>query len=610
MNRSYLLILLSIFVLLYFVFNIWLLQISEGSKYFASAISNNFSRKVILPQRGFIYDSNGELLAGNKMTYDILLDSDNFSLTNAQNFFETIKNDKEFEGFLYLKSGEDLSEKHLVSGEGFSGYKIIKDLPQEKYDLFFEKHKDNTGIIGVENYLRTYDLAFEFAHVLGYLGAPNETDETIYGDDNRVRLEGKSGIEEYYDSFLEGKAGQKIVYKSLEGKLEENTLNSQQIGSSVHLTIDKQWQIYLYKSLENQMLESEAFGSAGIVMESDTGEVKALVSLPSFDSNKFNLGIAQKDFEVLLNDPKRPLVNKVVTTKVSPGSTIKPLVALFAIEDGVVDPTYEYVSRGCESLGGDIRFCEADGRALGVVDLSASLYRSSNLYFCSIAKKYDEKYQDQGIQFLLSNFDELGIADKTGIDINGEVSNTLPSPERIQRNYKRNWSIGDSCNMVIGQGDVSLTPVKLVTLAGMLHNGGSIYKPYIVKNIVNEKDEILLENLPNIETEYKIDEPEYFEFIRRAMRRTVSESNGTANSLKDFINPETQIKTGSADAKEVLPSGEILEGAHSWVMGNFEKQGKKYSFAFVQYYGGRGFETLPVVKNFLNCVEENPVCEW
>jgi penicillin-binding protein 2 len=588
-------------VIVYFSKVLFSMQFTLGENYYLASVSNNFSKKIILPQRGEIFDVDGKLLAENLIEYEILLGGSLLSEDDFRNFISKIKQEEKFLDNLQNTNELALKDQKIVERGMHAGFVVLENLTQEEYDDFFKKFGEVKGLIGIETPLRVYKYPYEFAHVVGYLGSSGLTG---------LELAGKSGVEQFYDDIMRGKAGERYVYKSNDGAYAENLSRRSSKGDSLYLTIDSDWQLLLYNLMNKEMDRSGAYGGAAVIVESGTGEVQAMVSLPSFDNNNFNKGVSIKDFERLSKDIRKPMLNKALSVNISPGSTIKPFVALFALKDKVIDPTYEYESKGCEDLGTDITFCEADSKVLGNVGLSASIFKSSNLYYCSIARRYEEVFEGQGIQYLLDDFDSIGFLEKSGIDLSGEVAGTLPSPERIQRSQGRNWSNGDSCNMVIGQGDLTISPIKLSMLASFIDNSGVIYQPYIVKKAVDEKGDITIENFPVEKLQIEMEGVEYFDLLKRAMRKTVDEVNGSAHSLRD-IDMDLRIKTGSADAKEILTDGRVIDGAHSWVMGSFQYENKNYSFAMVQLYGGRGYQTLPVVGNFLNCISsdtEYPNC--
>lgn len=601
MNKKIFLISISLLIITYFIGNLIALQIFGGGKNLSLSILNNFSKKIITPQRGQIYDVNQNILANNTVSYNVSVDLSIYRLDEVENLLEKIRQEEGLRNYIVKNMVDGLEESDILDSGHNEKLVILEGLTKERYDDFFNKYGLVKGLIGYEKWDREYIYPSEFSNILGYLGEPDEKD--IKEDDLLAQYKkiGKSGVEEFYNKFLIGQPGESVVYESLEGIYDELKIKNQKIGNSLFLTIDQNWQILLFNLLEKQMLKSDAYGAAGIIMESKTGEIKAMVSLPSFDANKFNKGITLEDYQELVNDSRKPLLNKVISTKISPGSTIKPILALFAFNRGIIDSSYKYYSKGCEDLGTSINFCEADRVALGEVDFAKSIYRSSNLYFCSIARLYDSQYGKQGLQFLLDDFDKLGSVDKTGIDIEGEIVSTLPSLERTQKNYGRDWSVGDMCNTFIGQGDMAVTPIKLLSYVSMLDNDGKLYQPRLVKQILDENNKIVLDNQPVERFNFEVKDISLFDLIKNAMKKTITDQNGSARLLNGLDN-SLMVKTGSADAREVLDSGLVLEGAHSWVVGMFQKDGKSYAFVVVQFFGGRGFQTVPVIGNFINCL--------
>lgn len=579
-------------------------QLYNGSINFQRAILNTYSKEIISPKRGEIVDASGIQLAHDVDIYDVWVDA---SVVSRQNFillYESLAREDLLSSSLPEISKDSLEVENLMTLEGRrSAYLLLDRVTKEQYDLFFKKYGEFKGLIGIRDWRREYGNPEEFSSVLGYVGRLDENDIREGQGEMGIGQVGKSGLEKFYNKFLTGDYGEAIVYRMGTGEVRDMVIKSQKDGGKLELTLDSEWQMLLYRLLDNQVKKSNANSAAGIIVDSDTGEIKSMVSVPGYDLNAFVGGISSEAYAELLSNPSRPLINKVVSVRVAPGSTIKPLVALFALNDRVVELDYSYVSNGCEQLGDGITFCEADRQSLGVVDFDKSIYRSSNLFYCSLGKLYDQINDSRGIQYFLANFDKIGGVQKTSVDLPEEVGSVLPSPERTQKIYSRDWSTGDMCNTFIGQGDMALTPVKMVTLVSMLENRGKIFRPYLVKRILNSENRVVFENATQQMYSYEVTDAGYFDRIEGAMRQTVEMSNGSASLLKG-LQSGLSIKTGSADAVEDLGEGRILKGAHSWVVGSFEYGGETYSFVLVQYFGGRGFQTLPVIGNFINCIEK------
>lgn len=585
-------------ILLVFVFlssNIYSLQILNGDDNYKKAVENTYSRKVIQAKRGVIRDRNGSLLVDNKSEYKIILNPNDFAK-------------EEFEELVMLTNSlievdrQDVFsryEKFNTKSEREEKFVLVDKISEEGFDMLFDELKDFRGITFLEESIREYLEGERLVGVTGYVGAPLEAD--VVEGVNPLSKIGKTGIEAYYDSMIRGKDGEEIDLVRLDGSREVFSVDKEKGGGEVFLTIDNVWQNKLYDLLKESVEGDSIYGGGGVIVESDTGKVVSLVSYPSFDPNLFSNGISFEEYNILVEDSRLPLMNRVIGMQASPGSIFKPLVGTMALGMDLVNPNQTYYSGGCEKLDDSINFCEADGIVLGDVDFYTAIARSSNLYFCNIGRSLNEQFgDDSGIQYILNYTDKFGIGKKTGIDLIGELSGNMASPEYVQKTQGRGWYLGDMCNSVIGQGVVTVTPIQMVMAASSLVNGGRVNKPYLVDRVMNDSGEVIFQNVSEERGLLDVDNG-VLDDISKAMKLTVTDLRGSGHLA--FGSPgDIRMKTGSADAKEKLVSGEYIEGAHSWVFGSFTYQGKDYSFVVVQQYGGRGYKTVPIISKFINCV--------
>ena len=301
------------------------------------------------------------------------------------------------------------------------------------------------------------------------------------------------------------------------------------------------------------------------------------------------------DYQNLINDPRKPLFNRPIALQLPPGSTWKIFAATAALEGGAINESTVFFSNRCMDLPGGIKFCEADNGYLGQVTLMKAFASSSNIYFCNTAIALNTKYG--GPSYLLDTAKTFGLGKKTGIDLYGEGAGSLPSPELKEQLYHEPWYIGDDCNTVIGQGMVTVTPLQMAVGVSAIVNGGDIMKPYLVSSIVDQDGNTVKQFLPEINGKVNASQAT-LDIVKKGMKAVVA--NGTASALRDI--PGNAIaKTGSSDAAEVI-NGRRYAGAHSWTIGCFDYDGQNYCFAVMLQYGGRGFKSVTIMKNFINCL--------
>ncbi|HEC63920.1 MAG TPA: hypothetical protein ENI23_01355, partial [bacterium] len=226
-----------------------------------------------------------------------------------------------------------------------------------------------------------------------------------------------------------------------------------------------------------------------------------------------------------------------------------------------------------------------------------AISKSSNVFFCNTGLELT--YKSNGIRTLIEYSDQFGIGHKTDIGLFGEQSGTMASPELMQDIHGRPWFLGDICNTIIGQGLVTVTPVQMLQVAAAVGNGGKIYRPNLVTEIRNQDGQLIEKYEPELLREINVDDRN-FSIIKDGMYQAVSGTGGSAWLLNGAPgNP--YAKTGSAESTQYL-NGRLLEGAHSWSIGGFEYGGKEYNFVSHITLGGRGYQSVPVIRDFIECV--------
>ncbi len=590
---------LSVFVLMLAIFAYLLsglvrLQIVLGRENLLAATRTSQSTELVLPARGLILDSTGQILAYNSARYTVYVEKDKLEVDREREVLTEIAN-------AFKASPEELIDVYrkavYANKPSESEIKIMQGIDSATYFAGLEKVSDIEGVRLKNESIRVYKDPEYFSNIVGYIGKPEKSElgENIYTISNI----GKSGIEKVYESHLQGKAGKKVLQSEyMQDIVSSYTQENEEPGDNIVLSIDGQWQKKITDIMEESLTTVEAFASAGIVMNSDTGEVKAMVSLPNFDNNLFINAIKNEQYESLLSDPRSPLINRPIALQLPSGSIYKIVGASALLEEGILGQGDIIRSEGCIKLSAGVEFCEADRKVLGDLNVVSALSKSSNLFFCKAAMRLNE--QAEGINTLTKYAKEYGLGQRTGIDLLGEQEGSLPSPELKRALFNEGWYVGDDCNSIIGQGLLTVTPIQMVVAVSAIHNGGKVLKPSLMKEIVNQEGIVVQKNELKVLRALNVSQ-ENLETIKEGMRSAAEE--GSANILKGMAG-DILIKTGSADAAEVI-NGKLYEGAHSWVMGCFNNDGSNYCFVFMQQWGGRGFQTVPIVKKFINCVQKD-----
>ncbi|MFA4999489.1 MAG: penicillin-binding transpeptidase domain-containing protein [Parcubacteria group bacterium] len=391
----------------------------------------------------------------------------------------------------------------------------------------------------------------EFSHVVGYVGLPN-TDEMEEKDLSSVDVVGKTNLEAIYDSTLRGINGKTIEYRNVKGELlGAQTFSDPVPGADLKTTIDAGLQNFFYRRL-NESLIGAGPGGVGIAINPLNGEILSLVSLPGFSS----ANISDK-----LNDPAKPLFNRAITGLYSPGSTIKLIVAAAALKEKIIGSREMVLSTGHLDIPNkydpDHPTKFVDWKAHGWVDIYSALARSSNIFFYAVGGglPYNQDLfmgesdisTGLGVSRLKEYYSLFKLDKKTGITLSAESVGYLPSAEDKRRKTGSEWTLGDTYNISIGQGDLLVTPIALINAVAAVVNGGTLYKPNLILGNVPER----LTDLTYLKDELAK--------VMEGMKDAVSKSYGTAVTL-NTLSFETCGKTGSAQVSNKTKTNAFFVG--------------------------------------------------
>ena len=433
----------------------FVLQVIKFEDFQKQADSNRVKLKPTMPARGLIYDRNGVLLADNVSAYRLELipeQVDNIALTIKQ--LEKLVN----------ISPDDLKRFNRARGNsrGFLPVTVKLRLDEQEVARFSINRHRFPGVEVVPYLTRRYLYGSELAHVIGYVARLDADDLKAMGDERYSVLShtGKTGIERAYEEQLRGTIGYEEIETNARGRsLGVLKRHISQAGTDLRLGIDLELQKATIAAFEDKT------GSA-VAVDPNTGEVLAMVSLPSFDTNLFINGISSIDYKTLSTDPSQPLFNRNVRGGTPPGSTIKPFVALAGLESGLRKPEDSIYSSGEFFIPGQRRgYRDSHRGGHGMVNLYSSIAESANTYYYKLA-------MDLGINKFDFYMRRYGFGQPTGIDLIGEVSGIVPSPEWKRKRFNQPWFTGETVIAGIGQGFWVVTPLQLAQGTASLANGG------------------------------------------------------------------------------------------------------------------------------------------
>ncbi|MFN7088286.1 MAG: penicillin-binding protein 2 [Candidatus Paceibacteria bacterium] len=535
-------------------------QIVKGKTWQKLAEDNRLRLLFSEAPRGLIFDRYGKLLAENKMIFDVSIVSldlpkeDELLKKEAKILAESL-NLKDQPIYLKLKA---LSENPIAEAKI-----LFPAISRDLALLLKAKENELPGIIVSGRFQRKYSGGPALSHVIGYTGRVSsqelKTNPALKPDDKI----GRTGIEAFYDDVLRGKRGE--VRYEIDSRLEvvqKYEESGYQPGKNIKLTIDSEFQKYLYQIM-SIFVGARYGGGAAVAMDPQTGEILALVSVPSYDNNLFSEGISKQDFERLINSPQKPLFNRAISGEYSSGSTIKPFIAAAALGEKIIDPKKEIpdvegrliVPNPYDPSRPSIY---RDWTVHGMVDMRRAIAESCNVYFYILGGGFrgniGDIFVDQaglGIERIKKYLLDFGWGKALGIDLPGEKSGLIPDPawKKESRKSDPTWRIGDTYITSIGQGDILVTPLQLTVSTAIFANGGKLLKPYLLEqiaepdghNIVYNGATTILRSFEFLQEELRV--------IKEGMRLSVAA--GSSRRLAD-LPFEVAGKTGSVQVSSNL----------------------------------------------------------
>lgn len=451
----------AVFSLLAIAF--WVFQVAQHA-YFKEIADSQYIQRVPLPApRGVLFDRDGTVLVENQDKVNIVLLRE-----RAKDIDATLR-------LLAETTGADFAElqEKVNRRRGEPSYRpivLIENASMAQEAAVRARSLELPGIEAQGVPTRRYEGAMA-AHLFGYVGEVSETQlqRAEYSDLNAGAIIGQAGLEQSYNQLLMGSEGiREVIVNSRGRQIEVFHEDPPTEGTPMMLTIDAD----LQKAAEDGFRHQETNGAA-VVLDPRSGEVLTLLSLPSYDPNKFAVGMDLATWRNLTSDPYLPLQNRALQGTYSPGSTFKIVVAAAAMEEGIATPDYRVYCGGGATFYGRYFQCHRRG-GHGWVDMRHAIEQSCNVYFYTLG-------QMLGVDRIHKWATALGLGQRTGIDIPNEASGLVPSTEWKQRTLKQPWYPGETISVAIGQGQVNVTPLSLAVMMATVANGGTLYTPHVLK---------------------------------------------------------------------------------------------------------------------------------
>ncbi len=504
------------------------LQVLDHAEYATRSEANRIKLRPVVPGRGSIFDRNGRLLADNVPAFrlDVLPEKAGDSkalLAGLSTIFSLTPEDI-----------ERFESKRKVT-RGFRPITLKLRVSEDEMARFAVDRWRYPGV-ELEPYLtRHYPYGDLFGHIIGYVGRIDERDLETLGEGNAALTHiGKSGLERYYEQALRGRIGFERVETNVEGRaLRTVGRVPAHAGKDLRLSVD----VDLQRAMVAAFGELE--GSA-VALDPRTGEVLAMVSLPSYDPNLFVNGISHADFDALNNNPSRPQFNRLVLGGVAPGSTLKPLLALAGMDAGLRTAEDRTLSTGSFRLPGMTGrgWGDSNRGGHGWTDARKSIADSVNTYYYRLAS-------DMGVQRFDEYMARYGFGQTTGIDLVGEIDGILPSPASKARLVNERWYPGDLINAAIGQGLWKVTPLQLARGTAALADGGRLRRPHLV-TATRDGFDAPWSPLPQPAPASITDSAAHLLVVQEGMQMTVHGPGGTARAMASGAPYRMAGKTGTA----------------------------------------------------------------
>ena len=572
LKKATLLVLLVFGIL---VLRLWILQIVDGSTYRTKSENNRIRLHAISPFRGLIFDRNGELLVGNRPSYDLYVIPE--EVQERAFLLESLN--------LLLGLAPEKADEKL--GSGFYKYPfrpvcLKRDISRNELAVI-ETHRFNLpGVMIKVTPQRHYVCGNLASHLLGYLGEVNESQlkSGRYPDIKLGDLIGKSGIERRWQKLLNGvRGGEQVEVDAAGRKIRVISRKPPVSGENIYLTIDKKLQAMAEKALEGKK-------GAIVAMDPSDGEILALVSAPSFDPNLFVDGIDKASWEKISSSKDFILQNRALSGQYPPGSVFKIIVALAGLEEGVIDPEEEIICTGGYSLGNSTYRCwKKSGH--GKVKLYKGIVESCDVYFYKLGKKL-------GIDKIEEYASMFGLGQVSGLDVGQEKEGLIPTSDWKFNKWGLAWQSGETISVSIGQSFVLVTPIQAVSLISAIFNGGIVYRPQVIKWIGKSEGEASHKFSPKVRRKVPVRD-ENIRLVQDALIGVVNQPNGTGQMARlNMIS--VAGKTGTAqvvnldkdsddtDKKEVP----IQFRDHAWFVAIAPSENPRIAISIIIEHGGHG----------------------
>ncbi|MCA9388308.1 penicillin-binding protein 2 [Candidatus Berkelbacteria bacterium] len=547
------------------------LQVTHAASNQLLAQGNRIRKIELLPSRGIITDRFNVPLSKNLPSFSLELVPANLpvAVADRERIISRLKEINLLSEIQEEKLRSDYNSPQSIA--------LVEHLDHDKALEYKVDFQDDPGLQIVDRPRRDYLRVPGLSHLLGYTGKVGEEeiqDSSLYTYSSTV---GRAGLEQVYEPDLQGKLGYEQVEVDAKGFFQRQVgLKEPIAGQTLKLSLDLELQKKAAEALKAKIEETESKSGVVIVENPQNGEILAMVSLPDYDNNEFTSGITPEQVESLFNHPDAVLTNRAIAGVYPSGSVIKPFIAVAGLAEGVITESTT-IDAPAQITIGDFVF--PDLKRHGLTDVKKALAVSSNVFFYAVGGGWD-KIPGLGVQKIDDYLGLFGFGEKTGIDLDGELSGLVPTPAWKARVKQEAWFTGDTYHLSIGQGDLLVTPLQIVNATSAIANGGRLSTPTLV---LGNKAEPISTEL----TQYT----DSIDIVRAGMRQAVLD--GSARRLQD-LPVSSAAKTGTAQFG-------ADDKTHAWFSAFAPYENPEFAVVVLIDGGGAGNEVaLPVAEEIMD----------
>ncbi|MFH1142434.1 MAG: penicillin-binding protein 2 [Candidatus Uhrbacteria bacterium] len=555
------------------------LQIIRGDYYYALAEGNRIRIENIPAIRGVVYDRNLNLLVENVPSFTITITADDLP-DDTEERDQVLNVTAEI---INIPRGEIEAILAEYKDVYYQAVPIARNVSHEKTMAIASQNQLLPGVDYLLTTERAYatDAARSLSHILGFMGKldPDEIDLRLQQGYARTDEIGKQGIEKTYEELLRGQVGEKIVEVDALGN-EIVIINEEQPveGQNIIMAIDSELQSFIEMRLSEYQDKNKNIKASVIALDPNNGQVLSLVSLPSFDSNDFVGGINSSIYHSLISDPDQPLFPRAIAGEYPSGSTFKPVVAVAALSEGLINEYTSFLSSGGLAISTWF-FPDWKAGGHGLTNVRKALAESVNTFFYIIGGGYED-FIGLGVDRIVEYAGYFGLGSVSGIDIAGEALGFLPSKEWKEKFKNERWYVGDTYHLAIGQGDILVTPLQIAVMTSVFANGGMLYQPHLLYDVEQSGKDVREDVTADA-----------IRIVREGLRQGVTE--GSSRYLLTVTEPVAG-KTGTAQ-----PGGD--KDYHAWFTGFGPYENPEIVLTILIEEGGEGSEVaVPIARDIFN----------